>query len=85
MIMPLIMAAVGDWRNALYVWAGACGVGTVVWLIVGRDTKNGSDRDTSISRLRSPIGALLRYREPWILGLGVMGASAGRSAFTRCF
>ena len=80
-VMPLILAAVDDWRNALYIWAGACGVGAALWLALGRDKPANEREELARPGVRSPLGSLFRYKETWILGLGVSGASAGRMAF----
>ena len=80
-VMPLILAAVDDWRSALYIWAGACGVGAALWLVLGRDKPAKEREELARPGVRSPLGSLFRYKETWILGLGVSGASGGRMAF----
>lgn len=81
-VIPFIMVGLGGWRNTLYAWAGACFLASVAWLVLGRDRVTPEYSAALRSQVKTPLGTILRYKEPWILGFGVAGAIAARFAFS---
>jgi predicted MFS family arabinose efflux permease len=81
-VIPFIMVGLGGWRNTLYAWAGACLFASVTWLILGRDRVTPEYSTALRSQVKTPLGTILRYKEPWILGFGLGGAIAARFAFS---
>ena len=82
-LIPRINEWTGDWRQTLLIWAILCAVGTLVWTIIGVDRKSMQlepDPDPP-SQSASPLRALVNYKEPWVLGLGLALVIAGRLAF----
>ena len=81
-VVPLILEALDDdWRKTLQVF-GYVTIGlAVVWLLVGRerpipvtDSDSGASETVSIRRA-------LRYKELWLLALGLIGVEMTFSAF----
>ena len=81
-VIPLILVWVGDWRDTLYIWAGVCLVVSIIWFFVGRDRVTPEHRDQMFSQAGTPMASILKYKEPWILGIGVAGVFGGYMAFT---
>lgn len=81
-IIPFILKWLGDWRETLYVWAGLCLFANVLWMLLGRERITPEYTQRIRSQVETPLGSLLKYKEPWILGIGMAGAVCGRSAFS---
>ncbi len=82
-LIPRINSWTGDWRDTLLVWAILCAVGTLVWTIIGVDRKSMQLEPSPEPQPQNgtPLRALINYREPWVLGLGLASMIAGRMAF----
>lgn len=80
-LIPLILVWLDDWRTTLYVWAGVCLVASVMWLLIGGDRITPEFQERMRSQVKTPLGSLFRYREPWLMGLGMAGTVGGRFAF----
>ncbi|MEE9198369.1 MAG: MFS transporter, partial [Dehalococcoidia bacterium] len=78
--IPLILVWSGDWRTTLYAWAVVCMVASGLWFFVGRDRDSSDYRERIRSQVKTPLGSLFKYKEPWLLGLGVAGAVSSRFA-----
>jgi len=81
-LMPFILAWMGDWRMSLYLWAVICLVSAFLWASVGKDRPHSTEARRAMAYGDSPIRSLFRYKEVWILGFGISGAIASESAFT---
>jgi cyanate permease len=79
--VPVLLAAVGGWRPALYVMAGYLAVLTLVWLLLGRERRTPAYVAGVAAQGRNPIRAVMRYRELWILGVALWGCPFGWAAF----
>ena len=82
-LIPRINSWTGDWRDTLLVWAILCAVGTFVWTIIGVDRKSMQLEPSPEPQPQNgtPLRALINYKEPWVLGLGIASMIAGRMAF----
>ena len=82
-LIPQINAWTGGWRETLFVWAILCAIGTLVWTIVGVDRKSMQLEPSPEPQPQNgtPLRALINYKEPWVLGLGIASMIAGRMAF----
>ena len=82
-LIPRINSWTGDWRDTLFVWALLCALGTFVWTIIGVDRKSMQLEPSPEppSETGTPLRALVKYKEPWVLGLGIAAMVAGRMAF----
>jgi ACS family glucarate transporter-like MFS transporter len=79
--VPVLLAAVGGWRNALYALSGYLAVLTVLWWVLGRDRRPPAFVAGMAAQARSPLRAVVRYRELWILGVANWGCPFGWAAF----
>lgn len=82
-LIPRINSWTGDWRDTLFIWAILCAAGTLVWTIIGVDRKSRQlepSPDPPPENV-TPLRALINYKEPWVIGLGVAVMVAGRLAF----
>ena len=83
-VAPMLLEAFdNDWRKTLYAW-GFFSVGmAVAWVLLGRENRTADYREVERSQEGSPIRSLLKYKEPWLLGIGILGyAIAQMSQFT---
>ena len=78
---PLLLKAFDDnWRDPLYVY-GFFSIGlTLLWVLLGRDNPTGGYRRPVESQEESPLRSVLRYREPWLVGIGMVGYSMAQMA-----
>lgn len=77
---PLLLKAFDDnWRAPLYVY-GFFSIGlTLLWVLLGRDNPAGARRPVETQE-GSPLRSVFRYREPWLVGLGMVGYSMAQMA-----
>ena len=83
-VAPMLLEAFdNDWRKTLYAW-GFFSIGmAVAWLLLGRENRTADYREVEQSQEGSPIRSLFKYKEPWLLGIGILGyAIAQMSQFT---
>ncbi len=83
-IAPILLEAFDDdWRKTLYAW-GYLSVGiAVAWLLLGRDNRSVEYQRDERSQEGSPLRSMFKYKEPWFLGMGILGyAIAQMSQFT---
>lgn len=80
-VIPIILGFLGDWRLTLYAWAAITLVAILAWLVLGKDRYTPEFRRGMESQTGSPMVALLKYKEPWIMGFGIGGTIAARFGF----
>ncbi len=80
-VIPFILGWLDSWRDTLYLWAGVCLFANVLWVVLGRDRITPEYSRRIGSQAETPLSSLFKYKEPWILGIGVVGSVAGRSSF----
>ena len=69
----LLKAFDDDWRKTLYVFA-AVNVGlTLAWVLLGRENITGGYRRRVASQKGTPLQSMVRYKEPWLVGIGMVG------------
>ena len=72
--IPLILKLLDDsWRDTLYLFAAISLGMTLAWQILGKERINPEYSGDVRSRERPQITTLLRYRELWMIGMGVVG------------
>ncbi len=83
-LMPLILGLLDDsWRATFYLLAVICFVLTLLWVAIGRERvteEYTSELDSQQGS--SPISSILKYKELWLVGLGVVGIEMRFSAFS---
>ena len=83
-VAPLMLEAFdNNWRTTLYAW-GYFSIGmAVAWLLLGRENRTVEYEQDSGSQEGSPMKSLFKYKEPWLLGVAILGyAIAQMSQFT---
>lgn len=83
-VAPLMLEAFdNDWRQTLYAW-GYFSVGmAVAWVLFGRENRTVEFQEEERSQEGSPMKSLFKYKEPWLLGVAILGyAIAQMSQFT---
>ncbi len=83
-VAPLMLEAFdNNWRTTLYAW-GYFSVGmAVAWVLLGRENRTVEYEQDSGSQEGSPMKSLFKYKEPWLLGVAILGyAIAQMSQFT---
>lgn len=81
-VLPLLLVWLGGWRITFYTWAAVCAVTAVIWLLMGKNRSSREEVGPARTDLKSPLTRLFKYREPWILGIGIIGVMSGRFAFS---
>ena len=73
-LFPIILKAFDDsWRNTYYLFAGVTLVITLIWQVLGRERITSEYTSEMRSQERSPVRSIFRYKELWILAIGVIG------------
>ena len=83
-VAPLMLEAFdNNWRTTLYAW-GYFSIGmAVAWVLLGRENRTVEYEQDSGSQEGSPMKSLFKYKEPWLLGVAILGyAIAQMSQFT---
>ncbi|MEE9198375.1 MAG: MFS transporter [Dehalococcoidia bacterium] len=80
-VTPLVLKAFDDdWRNTLYSYAILNAVMALAWFLLGREKIVRRDSGRAASQEGTPLRSLFRYREPWLVGLGMVGYSMAQMA-----
>ena len=79
-ITPQIQNWVGGWQNTFYVWGAISLSLTAVWLVIGRERETAEFKARMQAQTQTPLKAVLKYRQLWIMGFGMMGAMLGQTA-----
>lgn len=81
MVIPVVLGFLNDWRLTLYAWAAIIFGAALVWLVIGKDRYTPEYRAGIQSQVGTPLTAIFKYKEPWIMGFGTGGAIAARIGF----
>ena len=80
-LTPLILNAFDDdWRNTLYAFALLTAGLAAAWVLLGRENIPGGQRRREASNEGTPLQGLFKYREPWLIGIGMVGYSIAQMA-----
>ena len=72
----------GNWRKTLYAFA-FMNVGlALAWVLLGRENITQAYSRRVASQESTPLQSLFRYREPWLVGIGMMGFAIAFGAQT---
>ncbi len=73
-LFPVILGAFNDnWRATYYLFAGVTLLITLTWQVLGKERTTGEYTSEMRSQGRSPVRSIFRYKELWILAIGVLG------------
>lgn len=80
-LTPMLNSALGGWRPVLMVMGGLGLTTAVAWTMLGREREIGEYRTRLESQQENPLLSVLRYKQLWLMGLGMCAVSVGGSAF----
>jgi cyanate permease len=70
-----------DWRTTLYVFSGFSTLLTILWVILGRQRVTQEDQLRNARMEPRLLKGVLRHKELWIAGFGLMGANLATAGF----
>ena len=79
-LTPIILDATGSWRTTYFIYAAFAAVIFLLWLTLSRDRYPENDQQRQPANW-STIKSVLRHRQLWVAGFGLMGAMYGWTAF----
>ena len=80
-VTPLLLEALGSWRDTLYIMGGIGIASSVLWTILGRERVTAEYQQRMESQRQSPLLNALKYKQLWLMGLAMCSASTAMSAF----
>ncbi|MEE9247821.1 MAG: MFS transporter [Dehalococcoidia bacterium] len=81
-LTPVILKLLDDnWRHTLYVFALTSLGLALLWQVVGKERITPEYLAEMRSQEVNPITSILRYRELWIMGMGLMGIGITWASF----
>ncbi len=80
-LTPLLLETLGSWRNLLYVMGGMGVLSTVLWVILGKERVSAEYEARMGSQLQSPLLNALKYKQLWLLGLGMCSGNLSMASF----
>ena len=80
-VTPFVLEAFDeDWRMILYTYAILNGGLALVWIILGRERAYPDSDRRRISQEDTPLRSLVKYKELWLVGFGMLGYSIAQMA-----
>ncbi|MFQ5933512.1 MAG: nitrate/nitrite transporter [Dehalococcoidia bacterium] len=82
-LTPIVLRLLDNsWRNTYFVFGGVSITMAIAWQVVGRERVTSEYETEFGSQQASPLGTILRYRELWLMGLGMLGVGINFSAIS---
>ncbi|MFQ5933460.1 MAG: MFS transporter [Dehalococcoidia bacterium] len=79
--IPIILELLDDsWRNTIYLFAAISLGLTLAWQVIGKERITREYASDVASTERSLITSIFRYKELWLIGIGVVGIDIGFGA-----
>ncbi|MFQ5872963.1 MAG: MFS transporter [Dehalococcoidia bacterium] len=80
-VIPIVLELLDNsWRNTFYLFGTVSLTLTILWHLLGKERITPAYVSEMRSQERSPIGSILRYKDLWLVGIGVVGVEIGFSA-----
>lgn len=79
-LTPFLLLALGGWRNTLYAYAVLFALGALLWILLAREGRSEEYQSRYLAQKRTPLMAVMKYRELWLLALGQLGGYIAWSA-----
>lgn len=70
-----------DWRTTIYVFGGFSTLLTILWVILGRQRVTQEDQLPNTRMKTGLLKGVLRHKELWMAGFGLMGANLASASF----
>ena len=80
-LTPLLLDALGSWRNTLYIMGGMGILSTFLWTILGRERVTPEYQQRMESQVQSPLLTPLKYKQLWLMGLAMCSVSVAVTAY----
>ena len=81
-IVPFILEWTGSWRDTAYIWATVSLAFALAWIIFGRERVTPVYSNELKAQTGSPLRSILKYKELWIIGIGMGGGVVAEVAFS---
>ncbi len=82
LLTPFLIDWLDGWRNVMYMWAGLSLLSAVTWMVLGGERQTPEYVERLGSQQGSPLSGIIKYKELWLLGIGMAGGVALENAFT---
>ena len=80
-VTPFVLDAFGDdWRKTTYAFGGLNVALMAAWVLLGKEGDASDEPGSVQSDAGSPTQSLFKYREPWLVGLGMVGYALAQMA-----
>ena len=79
-LAPVLNNALGGWRPVLMVMGGVGLATAAAWTVLGRERDVGEYHTRLESQKENPLLSVLRYKQLWLMGFGMLAVSVGGSA-----
>lgn len=80
-VTPYLLEVLGSWRNVLYLIGGIGMATSVVWMIFGDERETSEFRERMEAQVENPLLSILKYKQLWIMALGMSVSGVASSAF----
>ena len=81
LMTPFLIDWLGGWRNTMYLWSGLAFLSAASWVVLGGERQTPEYVERFRSQEGTPLGSILKYKQLWLLGIGMAGGLALESAF----
>ena len=81
LLTPFLLEWLDGWRNVMYMWAGLSFLTAVTWMVLGGERQTPEYVERLRSQEGNPLGSIVKYKELWILGVGMAGGVALENAY----
>lgn len=81
-LTPLAIDWLGGWRNTMYMWGVLSLFGAVIWMVLGQERQTPDYVARFKSQEGTPLASIVKYKELWLLGVGMAGGLALENAFS---
>ena len=82
LMTPFLLDWLDGWRNVMYMWAGLSFLAAASWMVLGGERQTPDYVERFRSQQGNPLASIVKYKELWILGVGMAGGLAMESAYT---
>ena len=81
-LIPVILTLPDDsWRNTLHVLGGVSLTVTLAWFVLGKERITPEYATEMRFQGRSPVSSIIRYKEPWLIAVGIVGVELTFAGF----
>ena len=81
LMTPFLIDWLGGWRNTMYLWSGLALLSALSWITLGGERQTPEYVERLRSQRGSPLASIFKYKQLWLLGVGMAGGLALESAF----